>query len=352
MKLTLEILGWLMLAFTLLPMIRTTLWWVRIMDFPRFQIAIIAVTILILYFFYVPITGIYQYTFVAALSAVLFIQGRYIYPFTILAPKQAQRSKDVDPQNTICLMISNVRMENHRSKKYLQIVKKNKPDLILVNEPDHWWAEQLAELDKDYPYHVKKPLENTYGMILYSKLEFVKANLQFLVQDDIPSIHVIIKLRSGEEIELCCVHPTPPTPGSNTDKREAELLTVGKNIKKSKRASIVAGDLNDVGWSHTTKLFQRISGLIDPRVGRGFFNTYSVFVPFFRYPLDHVFYDPRFKLVHLERLPKYGSDHFPILIKLLYKPEEQKGQHPNLADQEDKQEAITLIEKGLEESQK
>jgi endonuclease/exonuclease/phosphatase (EEP) superfamily protein YafD len=345
MKTVLEVIGYIMLAFTFLPLIRTTLWWIRILDFPRFQVAFITFMVLVIYGIYVPVETLYQYFFIGCMFLVLAIQGRHIYPFTIFAPKQAQRSKEVNPQNTICLMVSNVRMENHRSKKYLQIIKDNNPDMILVNEPDQWWAEQLAVLDKEYPYHVKKPLENTYGMILYSKLEFVKANLQFLVQDDIPSIHVVVKLRSGEEIELCCVHPTPPTIGSNTDK-----LIVGKNVKKSKRASIVAGDLNDVGWSHTTKLFQRISGLIDPRVGRGFFNTYSVFVPLFRYPLDHIFYDPRFKLLHLERLPKYGSDHFPILIKLLYKPEEQNEQAPKKADTEDKKEAEALIEKGLEES--
>jgi endonuclease/exonuclease/phosphatase (EEP) superfamily protein YafD len=350
MKTALEVIGYIMLSFTFLPMIRTTLWWVRILDFPRFQIAFITFMVLFIYGIYIPVETLYQYIFIGCMVLVLVMQGRNIYPFTIFSPKQAQRSKETDPENTLCLMVSNVRMENRKSKKYLQIIKDNNPDMIIVNEPDQWWAEQLAELDKKYPYHVKRPLENTYGMMLFSKFEFVKATLQFLVQDEIPSIHVVIKLPSREEIELCAVHPTPPTPGSNTDKREAELLIVGKNVKKSKRASIVAGDLNDVGWSHTTKLFQRISGLLDPRVGRGFFNTYNVFVPFFRYPLDHVFYDPRFKLVHLERLPSFGSDHFPILIKLLYKPEGQKEQHPKKADREDKQEAEELIEKGLAES--
>jgi endonuclease/exonuclease/phosphatase (EEP) superfamily protein YafD len=348
MKTTLEVLGLLMILFTLLPMIRTTKWWIRIFDFPRFQIAIFIVAILIFYFTYIPVEQTLQYILIAGLVTAFFLQARYIYPFTFLSPKPAARSTEKDPDNTIRLMISNIKMSNRNADKFLAIIKKNNPDLILVNEPNQWWAEQLQVLDTAYPYSVKKPLENTYGMMLFSKLEFIKANLQFLVRDEIPSIHVILSLRSGEEIELCCVHPEPPSIGSDTDTREAELLIVGKSIKKSKRASIVAGDLNDVGWSHTTKLFQRISGLLDPRIGRGFFNTYNAFIPFFRYPLDHVFYDPRFKLVQLERLPRYGSDHFPIMIELVYKPEAQKEQQPKEADNEDKKEAAELIEKGLE----
>jgi endonuclease/exonuclease/phosphatase (EEP) superfamily protein YafD len=328
-------------------MIRTSRWWIRILDFPRFQIAFIISAILIFYFYYFTVDQLYQYVFAGGSFVALGIQLRYIYPFTFLAAKQALKSKEKDPDNTICLMISNIRMSNRNAQKFIQIVRKNKPDLLLVNEPNQWWADQLQVLDEEYPYSVKSPLENTYGMMLFSKLKLLKGNIQFLVQDDIPSIHTIISLRSGEQIEFCGVHPTPPTIGSDTDEREAELLIVGRSVKKSTRASIVAGDLNDVGWSHTTKLFQRISSLLDPRIGRGFFNTYSVFIPFFRYPLDHIFYDARFKLVRLERLPKFGSDHFPILIELIYKPDEKTEQRPRKADHADKEEAKELIEKGL-----
>jgi endonuclease/exonuclease/phosphatase (EEP) superfamily protein YafD len=76
---------------------------------------------------------------------------------------------------------------------------------------------------------------------------------------------------------------------------------------------IVAGDLNDVAWSRTTHLFQRTGGLLDPRVGRGFFNTFDTRSRLTRVPLDHVFASRHFLLVELRRLPDIGSDHFPII---------------------------------------
>lgn len=336
--------------FTGLSTIRSQYWWIRIFDFPRSQVAAVIIFILGVYPYFHNVDHWMEYLLLGMLVVALGVQIRYIYPFTVLAKPQALKYERLDPENTLRLMVSNVRMDNRRTEDFKRIVKENDPDMLLVNEPDQWWADQLSELDQMFPYCVKKPLPNTYGMMLFSKLELKNSKVNFLVAEGIPSIFTHVVLRSGEIIEFNGVHPQPPAFMKNTEDREAELLQVGKAVKKSKEASIVAGDLNDVGWSHTTHLFQRVSELLDPRLGRGFFNTYSVFIPIFRYPLDHVFYDRKFRLVKLERLPKFGSDHFPILIELIYQPEKKQEQQPQRADTEDKQEAEKLIAKGLEEA--
>jgi endonuclease/exonuclease/phosphatase (EEP) superfamily protein YafD len=87
---------------------------------------------------------------------------------------------------------------------------------------------------------------------------------------------------------------------------------VGREIHRSPEPSVVAGDLNDVAWSCTTRMFQRISGLIAPRLGRGLHNTFNARSRVMRWPLDPIFFDQEFRLVRLERLPESGSDHFPM----------------------------------------
>ena len=119
--------------------------------------------------------------------------------------------------------------------------------------------------------------------------------------------------------------------------------------RTTKDPIIVAGDFNDVAWSHTTRLFQRTSRLLDPRVGRGFFNSYNAKLPLLRYPLDHLFSSDHFALVHLERMSYFGSDHFPILVVLNLEPEaaqEQEAPPPREGDAQEVREIMGREEEG------
>jgi len=344
MKLSLEVLGSIVILFSFLPLIKSSYWWIRVLDFPRVQVAFFSVLILIVYLYFYPVTTWPQLIFVVLLGLSFLNELLHIYKFTFLWPVQALKSKIKAPANSFSIMISNVRMSNTKYGKFLKVVRDTDPDILLINEPGHKWAQELSVLDAVYPYCIKCPLDNTYGMMFFSKFKLLNKEIRYLVEEGIPSFYSIIELPTGKHFDFFTVHPQPPHFKKNTDTREAELLTVAKMAKASPYASIVAGDLNDVAWSHTTDLFRKISGLLDPRVGRGFFNTYNALVPFFRYSLDHIFYDPAFRLIRMKRLPKFGSDHFPILVRLNYEPLEADEHEIPVADAEEKAEAQEMID--------
>lgn len=340
-------IGWLMIAATAIPVIRKDVWWIRIFDFPRAQIVVVSAVVLIVYGFSTESPGAAGSFFIIALSASLLYQGRMMYPYLPFAKKQVQASDGANKAPRISLLTANVLMKNRRADRLRQIIREADADIVLTVETDDWWQAQLQELEQTHPFKVHQPQGNTYGMLLYSRLELIEPEVKFLIQDDIPSIHVRVKLESGQQVSLHCMHPRPPFPtedDTSTD-RDAELLLVGKRLKPKEIPVIVMGDLNDVAWSRTNYLFQNISGLLDPRIGRGFFNTFHAQIPFMRFPLDHFFHSNHFRLIQLKRLAYFGSDHFPVYIHLSYEPDAQSEQPELQASGEEEEQAAEKIEK-------
>ncbi len=343
-------LGIITIAATLLSLLKHEAWWIRTFDFPRLQILVMMALILAAYGGLRPSLEGWNIAFVGAMAAAMIYQSVRIFPYTRLAKPIVQRSEDPRPETTLKLLFANVEMTNRTSARIKEIVHQADPDIFLALETDAWWLAELAEFDERYPYKIKQPQENYYGMILYSRLELIDPLLKFLIEDDIPSIHTTVKLQSGQKICLHCLHPRPPLPGSQerSTERDAELLVVGRAIRQYDEHAIVMGDFNDVAWSHTSHLFQRISGMLDPRVGRGFYNSFHARYPLIRFPLDHYFHSNHFRLVNFQRLPAFGSDHFPMFITLSYEPEASVEQHGEEADQADQEEASEKIEEAIE----
>ncbi|GEM69843.1 hypothetical protein SMI01S_34490 [Sphingobacterium mizutaii NBRC 14946 = DSM 11724] len=247
----------------------------------------------------------------------------------------------IDDKNSLKVMISNVYEDNDDYKGCLSVVHSNKPDLLLLLETSHEWDRQTQSLETDYKYQVKIPIDNTYGMLFYSKFPIHNAEVKYLVEDEIPSIDCQIELPSGQLVQVFAVHPTPPVPNENprSTERDKELLIVAEKAKKCDLPVIVIGDLNDVAWSYTTELFLKMSELLDPRRGRGFYNTFHAKQPLMQFPLDHAFISADFKLRELKKLDNYNSDHFPIFVHIQFEKSAEEEQEDNQleANQEDKE---------------
>lgn len=352
MKSFLIVLGFILTIFSFLPLIKSPKWWIRVLDFPRLHVAILLTATLIAFTALFGLHGTAETAMVVLWALAILNEVRFIIHFTPLVKVTALRTEQKIPQDAFTLMIANVRMVNRKYREFLDLALQQDPDMLVMNESGEAWYKSVRhELSKRYPYAIKKPLNNTYGMLLWSKFKLEEKEIRFLVEKGIPSFYATVVLPSGNKFGLYTVHPQPPRFMQDTETRGAELLLVAKQVKENPLPCVVAGDLNDVAWSKTTKLFKEISTMIDPRVGRGFFNTYNAFVPLFRYPLDHVFYNPSFRLVSLQRLPKFGSDHFPITITLNYEPQKEDEQEQPVADQQDHKEARKMIAEGLEKGE-
>lgn len=341
--------SFLILIPTLASLTKFDQWWVRGFDFPRLQISFLILLVLASSFLVFSFDESWHFIIDIFLVSSFLYQAVKIFPYTFLAKKQVLNFKGNDPNAVISILVSNVLTPNKKYQKLIDLIIKKEPDVVLTLETDKNWEEALSEIEKDYPHTVKIPKDNLYGMHLYSKLELEDIKIKYIITEEIPSIHGYVRLRNGARVKIHCLHPKPPSPTEDdtSTRRDAELLFVGRNLRVDKESILVFGDLNDVAWSRTTKLFQKISGLLDPRIGRGFYNTFHTGYPLFRWPLDHVFHSNDFTLIKLKRLHHIGSDHFPMFIKLNFEPRAEILQEiPEDADGDEKEWADEKIKSG------
>ena len=328
------------------PLLKANHWFIRAFDFPRIQIVLLNSLYLILTLFYLEdsIWGI----LISSLVILSFVLDFYrIGPYFSFYRNESEMIGSKLDKPHLKIMSANIFVNNREYHRITQLAKAEMPDLLLLLEPDHKWEEGVEELKEMFPFMKLVPMENTYGMFLFSRFELKNTEVKFLVDDNVPSIFSKVVLEDGEELEIICVHPRPPRPNEATSlQRDAELISVAKYIEgKKDKPILVFGDLNDVAWSHTTRLFKRMSGTLDPRVGRGMYNTFPVKWRFLRIPLDHIFHTPKLSLRSLSVSEDIGSDHFPITASFDILGDGNDSGKPEAKDGDDVEESKEITEK-------
>jgi len=340
MQLFLSIFSILLIAAVFFSLVRNDYWIFRILEYPRLQ-KLVLVLLTGAAWAIVGIDTTFHMVLVGLLLVSAFYLAYKIHPYSILGKREMLTVAGGRRESEIVIFSANVLQENTNYDRMLQQIRSSDPDLVYLLETNRAWAEAMAELKKDYPYQLLEPLENTYGLLFYSKLPISDASINYLVKDDIPSIEAKVSLPSGQQVQLWGLHPEPPVPQESlyATAKDKELMKIAFKARECKLPCIVFGDLNDVAWSHTTELFRKTSGLLDPRRGRGAYSTFSAHHWLIRYPLDYIFCSTHFGLVRMFRFPPNGSDHFATLSHLSFQEELARKQEEPRSDSAELSEA-------------
>ena len=197
-------------TFTLLPIWRYEAWWVRSLDFPRLQLFVISMLLLLMETILLDLSHIATWGLIVVVLLCLVYHAWWILPYTRVFPVEVRSAIIVDSQRTLRIMTANVLTPNRNAKALIELVHENEPDIIVTLESDKWWQSRLDTLESDYPYTSKCPLDNLYGMHVYSKLRLTDSHIEYLVEPDIPSMHTLVSLPSGHKIRTHFLHPAPP----------------------------------------------------------------------------------------------------------------------------------------------
>jgi len=312
----------LLIAISLLSLIHNiSFWFIQILDFPRLQYLVVGFICLAAMIATIRRWNWGNRLLVGGIIIAITIQMFIIFPYTKFSGKEVATVKksQVDTErNSIKLMVANVWLKNDNYAAFLKMAEKNQADIIMTLEVNNEWLEEIKSLENIYNHTVKKPFDNTYGMALYSKYPLKDTKIRYLKHEEVPSIHTKVQM-PDKIFNLHVVHPVPPKPSEHPDnvgEKEIALVKVGNMVSEEKLPAVIAGDFNDVAWSKYSRLFKENGQLNDIRVGRGFYNTFDATSGIMRWPLDHVYVTSEFEVMEVKRLEEFGSDHFPLFVKL------------------------------------
>lgn len=124
-------------------------------------------------------------------------------------------------------------------------MREHDPDMILTLETDHWWENALRTRQEAYLHALKNPLDNAYGMLLHSRLKMIEPEIRFILRDSNPSMHMQVLSPSVDRFFMHFGYPDPPNPkyASETTKRDAELLIVGREVENRDRLTFSGWEL-------------------------------------------------------------------------------------------------------------
>ena len=130
-----------------------------------------------------------------------------------------------------------------------------------------------------------------------------------------PLAHAVLKDARGS-FDVVAVHNAWPTDGQDQQRQEARLARVLSELPRDR--TIATGDFNSTPWSFSRRNWDRAFGLV--RRDRAVFSWPAgqitqrrIKVPFPLLPIDHVYAGSAWATVSVERGPKLGSDHYPVV---------------------------------------
>ena len=320
--------GAALVLVTVLSMVESNEWWIRMWDFPRLLIFTLAIIFGV--FAVILLTGRWRYASGVALAMVALWQGARILPYTMMVAPEVSMIQMTGAQavgDCFTALSLNVLQTNRDHEKTLALVRRTDPDILLLMETDKDWMAAIQPVADRYSSKLEIPLSNKYGMLFYTRLPVRKLQTSRLVKNDTPSIFAQLRTRSGLLFLFVALHPRPPAPGEDTDERDAEIVLAASRARRMHLPTVAMGDFNDVAWSDTSQMFKRLGHYLDPRVGRGFYATYPAALPVFRWPLDHTFVTEQFAVQSIRVLENVGSDHLPVMSHLCLAP--RRADHIN-----------------------
>jgi endonuclease/exonuclease/phosphatase (EEP) superfamily protein YafD len=217
--------------------------------------------------------------------------------------------------HVIKVMTVNAWRGNRTFAGLVESIRREAPDVVVVQEYGPRAARGLAPLHSLYPYRFERPREDVWGLALLSRIPLRSAH-EFSLGGSL-GVDAVLAMNRGP-VRVLGVHLRSPLSARAATEQDAQLEHLAAMARGSSEPVIVLGDFNLTPYSPRFARFKREARLQDTRAGRGPGISWPSYLPLLGIPIDHCFVSSDWRVLGQRRQKAFGSDHYPILFALGY----------------------------------
>lgn len=304
------VLAAVVLLLTLLCYLGELAWWLDVLNEGRMQYLWSSLVLVIV------LLAARAWPWLSVALAAAAINAWSIAPWFLGSPAGTPGEAGTD----LRVMVLNVRGSNEQFEPILELLRRDRPDLVVLNEVDPEWLKQIRNLTVGYEIY-DTPTQEKYGVLLLSRHPIESVEVETFTARWSPAIVARLEV-GGQPAVLIATHSPAPMDSETWENRNEHFQDLGRYVSGLADPVLVAGDLNITMWSpHFDNLLEQ-TGLLETRNGYGVEPTFpasrwGLDLPWpLRVPLDHVLASEEWAVLSCKTGPHVGSDHLPLIVEV------------------------------------
>lgn len=267
----------------------------------------------------------WQYLLILVVGIIILLLAKkklalIFIPFVIpilfeIAPLYFGGNKVVSLNESFKIICINLLSSNSQFENVEKYIKRQNPDLVVLQEFNTLWQLMLEPKLHDYSFRLTIPRDDNFGIAVYSKIDVKQLKELQIGDSGVPSILGEIELK-GIPIKIITTHPLPPVDSWYFNRRNIQLYELANFVSEVEEEVIVIGDLNTSSFSSHFKHLITKAELIDSRRGFGQLTTWPTWLTLASTTLDHCLVTDGIYIKSRGVGEDIGSDHLPIHLEL------------------------------------
>jgi endonuclease/exonuclease/phosphatase (EEP) superfamily protein YafD len=199
-----------------------------------------------------------------------------------------------------------------------RLIRREKPDIVLITEFETEPSAFLRDLDDILPHRTGSGRAGVFELLLLSRLPIAETRVRRLVSRFLPVLEAKLCLPRAATDCFTIVGVHAARPGSVATRwRDVALRFAARRAAEADDGRVVVmGDFNATPWSRIFIDMLRAGRLNDAAIGSPFRSTWVGRIPLFGLPLDQVLVGHGIGVAGRRVAGSIGSDHFPVIADL------------------------------------